>query len=288
MKNLRTTFLLAFVLSVLNINAQNQSVLEQDMVNIATLIVDFDTYEFEGGNLSTYVCEDCNYDSIPLHIEFDEPGDFGGMIFTLAPTSDTLFDATIIWMGLGEISKPNDFTYTSPFSESTILTQQPEDLRLLDFDGELLDQPYLLEKIDSVWDVVDSLEITKNFSENGFETLIYFYPPAIGMIDPTVAKWVIFLYQKQQEDGIIDYELKKDFTIYPNPAINQIKIASNFDNINNYNYQLIDITGSSVQTGKIKSQQHKIDISNAPDGIYFIQIFDENRILKTTKKLIKR
>lgn len=270
-----------------NCFAQNKAILDQGTVNIATLIIDFDTYEFEGGNLTHYVCEACYNDSIPLNINFDEPGDFGGMTFKLAPTNDTVFDASIIWMGLGEIHQPYEFSNNSPFSEANILTPQPENIRLLYFDGKPLDQTYLLEKIDSVWDVVDSLEITKDFAENGFETLIYFYPPAIGMINPSVAKWVVFLYQKGQNNGIIDQDSKENFTIYPNPNKGLFNISS-YSEKYNHSYQIYDITGVRILSGKINAQNQTLDISESPNGLYFIQLFDQNEMLIKTKKIVKQ
>ena len=157
MKTLNSFFLLAFIILQINVFGQINSFSEQGMVNIATLKVDFDTYAFEGGNMAYYHCEDCNNDSIPLLIEYIEPGDFGGITFTLSPSIDTIFDATIIWGGDGTIQYPSFSNYT-PIGEN--YTEKPNNIRLLYMDRMPIEQDYLLEKIDSVWAVVDSLDIT--------------------------------------------------------------------------------------------------------------------------------
>ena len=99
MKKCKPVFLLIGILVHLNSYSQNDTIIKNGYVNIATLMVDFDTYAFEGGNMSYYVCPNCAVDSIPFLIDYNDPLDFGGITFYLSPVYDTVFNASIIWMG---------------------------------------------------------------------------------------------------------------------------------------------------------------------------------------------
>ncbi len=114
MKPLVKLFSVLFVLLPFFARAQVVPI-NPDSLNLAVLVVDYDTYVFEGGNLNYYKKCTCASDSLPFIPHYDPPGDFGGISFTINESGDTIFDATIIWMGTGQIYYPNSFSLQWPF-----------------------------------------------------------------------------------------------------------------------------------------------------------------------------
>ncbi len=77
--------------------------------------------------------------------------------------------------------------------------------------------------------------------------------------------------------------LNKNLTIFPNPTSGIINISKNNNKLENCTIQISDIYGKIIfQSNKIVRQ---IDISNQPQGIYFIKISGKN--LNFTQKIIK-
>jgi hypothetical protein len=69
--------------------------------------------------------------------------------------------------------------------------------------------------------------------------------------------------------------------IYPNPANNNLFVA----NCQETEYQIYDITGRILKTGKINLELEKIDISDFANGSLMIKIFNEKEVI--IKKIVK-
>jgi hypothetical protein len=73
--------------------------------------------------------------------------------------------------------------------------------------------------------------------------------------------------------------------LQPNPAREQIGVTL-FGNTNEVNrYRLVSINGQIVQEGTFLEKYNTLNINELPNGVYFIQVSNENNIL--TKKIIK-
>jgi len=166
------------------------------VVHVATLIVNYNTYKFEGGHISNYICLQCKLDSLPFLVEYQSPGDFGSITIRLKPTSDTIFRASIIWMGTGQINYPKKFNSKYPFNYSNKKVPMPADIKYLDMNGTITNDSSIVQKGHSVWKSIRSLSIVKNISTKKYKAALYFYPPSVGKFDPSVAKWIVFLYYK--------------------------------------------------------------------------------------------
>lgn len=81
--------------------------------------------------------------------------------------------------------------------------------------------------------------------------------------------------------GVNEVSVTNDMDIYPNPAKNTLTI--NTDNLKVEMFKILDVTGKTVQTGAIHLK--KINISNLPKGLYFVQIQTEKGI--TVKRFVK-
>ncbi len=287
MKTLQLLFLTEILVSLTSFS-QSGTIIRPDYANIATLIVDFDTYGFEGGNIAYYTCPECTNDSIPLVVDYHPPGDFGQITFTLASTSDTIFDATIIWMGTGQIDYPEEFITIDPFSFESTPVVKPSDIMYLDMEGNISDDPWITEKADSAWDVVDSLVITRYFSEYNYKVAIYLYPPSVGAFDPQAAKWIVFLYHYETPNSIeTDYSEMGNTVFYPNPVRDILFINDNKLQSNIHRYRIYSVIGTVMIEGIIKNNNYQIDVSSFPNGIYFIEFLDKSGYCFTTEKLIK-
>jgi hypothetical protein len=284
MKNFKNIFLFIGVLITINSYCQNDAIIKKGYVNIATLIVDYDTYNFEGGDISYYSCSDCPIDSIPFTIDYDSPGDFGGVTFKLSELQDTVFSATIIWMGTGQIYYPNEFSMQGSFLDTNKVTNKPNDLRYIDTDGNAITDAYLLNKADSAWNAIDSLKITELFAENRFKSAIYLYPPSVGAFDPNVAKWIIFLYQYDQSNAINSNGFNNThIQIFSNPVNGVEKINLN---LKITNYRIFNSSGQLVDKGEFLSNVHQIDVTILNSGLYFLHLSDENNEIISTEKFI--
>jgi len=108
-------FLLVCVLCPLLVFCQSGSIIKSDSLNLCVLKLDYKTYNFEGGNLSYY--KKCPAaDSLPFIREYQAPCDFGNIKYKINSTLETVFNASIIWMGTGSITYPTTFSNYIPFN----------------------------------------------------------------------------------------------------------------------------------------------------------------------------
>lgn len=208
MKFLKTTLFTILSLFILLINCEkskepvsinynSHSFLKENSMNLAILIVDFNTYQFEGGTINyNDLCDSCDTDSLPFSIDFIYPCDFGSIAFKYTHTGDTLFFATTVWHGMGQIIYPDTFLSPNSFRISQNSIIDPSSIEYFFYDPItlFLADSTLKVKADSAWNSVKHLDITMEFSNNQYRVGIYLYPPSVGLFIPDLAKWIIFLY----------------------------------------------------------------------------------------------
>jgi ligand-binding sensor domain-containing protein len=71
--------------------------------------------------------------------------------------------------------------------------------------------------------------------------------------------------------------IENEITLFPNPSENYIKIENSRQIIIS-KYEIIDITGKTVQNGLYSSNQ--IYISNLSNGVYFIKLYTDNTFIQ--------
>ena len=170
--------------------------IEPDSMNVGVLLLDYQTYSLEGGNLSHYrSCGGCGADSLPFLVQVTEPMDFGGILFQHPTTGDSLFAATVIWMGTGRVLYPREFVPSDSFGVVCDGVPEPPDPERYDYFVFLSDDA-MIAKTDSAWQAVQSLDIVDAFSQGDFRVGYFLYPRAVGMFAPGLAKWVVFLYRE--------------------------------------------------------------------------------------------
>ena len=75
--------------------------------------------------------------------------------------------------------------------------------------------------------------------------------------------------------------------VFPNAAGNRITINLDINQIEKPKYALYNMNGQLEDTGKLKSFNQTIDISNLTNGVYLLSIFDKNGNRLSTEKIIK-
>ncbi len=268
------------------LRSQTDTIIKDEYLNFATLIVDYDTYNFEGGNLSYYqICNSCTNDSLPFDIVFNPPGDFGDITYRIQTTFDTVFFGTIVWAGTGQMYYPNNFDLNYPFNTSDTLIEKPINIEYFGINGtKVNDDTSFIQKADSAWDKIDSLEITKLFAEKNYKAGIFLYAPTVGMFDPYAAKWIVFLYYNNNSTSIFtEKNTNLKLLIHPNPTKDFIYIKT--EKTNNKMLKIIDISGRIVYSKKLNDNIEQIDISDYSKGVYFISVKSDEFI--KTEKIIK-
>ena len=62
------------------------------------------------------------------------------------------------------------------------------------------------------------------------------------------------------------------FTIYPNPTNGVLTIQHSSFNIPNSSFRITNLMGQTVQTGSLSAETQQIDVSDLPQGMYFISV----------------
>ena len=266
--------------SIAQYYALNDTILNSDYLNFVTLIIDYDTYEFEGGNISYYQhCNNCTEDSIPFEILVNYPGDFGNITYRIQNTLDTMLFASIIWMGTGQIYHPEDFSFTFPFNTINNKVEKPDNIEYYDkYGSKVYTDSTFIESADAAWYIIDSLEITKLFSGNNYKVGIYLYPPSVGVFNPAAAKWVIFFYLDDFNAAVQPISANNDrLRIYPNPCKDYLTIDKLPKKSEFYSLEIMDFSGKTMIKKQIESiQKESIDIKRLNSGVYLLKIYNNN------------
>jgi hypothetical protein len=273
--------------------------LNNDSLNIVTLIVDYQNYNFEGGNISYYDCLECESDSLPIQILYDLPIDNGSVTLSLDPTNEDVFYGTINWMSSGYIHQPSIFSINEPFINLSSTVSIPEnflyiDLNKLEYNetqfrsGHIYDlvtnEQSFTQKADSAWNAINSLKITHEIEDKNYIAYVFLYTPADGPIDYSKAKWVIQLYYKTGVISHLSYIDNQSIMKY-DPFNYKITLNNNLIANQSLHYKLINSSGKLINQGSINDRI--IDLLHLPNCIYLLFVYDENQNIIQSNKIIK-
>ena len=170
MKNLIKISLMLGICSNLSLSQINWE-LDYESANFAFLVVDFNTYNFEGGYFTKF-----NYypgfdtTGIPFTIVYNAPMDSGDILFAYSATNDTIFSASIWWAGRGQILFPDSIDDASLFTYDSSIIINPFTIEYLKYMDEI-DESEFQQKADSAWLSVKKLLILDIILQ---EILIYY------------------------------------------------------------------------------------------------------------------
>src|SRR5690606_5807004 len=133
--------------------------------------------------------------SFTITTTYNPPGDFGDVQLYYSELNEKIFDGTIHWMGLGEMTYPTEIDAPNTFitiDEELALPSTSE------FDKVMYDEfAYYPETIEyeNIWNSINNLEIVssyRNSNPNG-NIHLFLYTPSVGLGDPADWDWYIFV-----------------------------------------------------------------------------------------------
>lgn len=104
--------------------------------------------------------------------------------------------------------------------------------------------------------------------------------------NPAIKDTLTYILTVTTTSGSPDGENKNAFSIFPNPASENINIISNLPA--GFQFLIIDIYGRKIENGCSKTNLISIDTKNFRNGIYSMSILTEHNIITTKQFLIQK
>jgi hypothetical protein len=74
-------------------------------------------------------------------------------------------------------------------------------------------------------------------------------------------------------------------SVFPNPANDQIHVQTNKDQ--KFTYRLLNVIGQTIAETSAESNEHHISTSEIANGIYFLTVMSDNKVIDTRKILVQ-
>lgn len=87
--------------------------------------------------------------------------------------------------------------------------------------------------------------------------------------------------------GLDNININLQLSVYPNPTANLLSLDVKNYNFENLQYQLFDINGRIILSGKIVQESTQLQLDVFPAAIYLLKVTDNNKEIKTFK-IIKK
>jgi hypothetical protein len=114
---------------------------------------------------------------------------------------------------------------------------------------------------------------------------LYQYKNNVGSADPANPTFSVCV-TSDIASGLNSFTLNDEsINVYPNPFVEKISILSDINEV--FSIKIYDILGKWHNTCNGVSRNIIIDTKEYPSSIYFLQIYNQNNQLISTKKLIK-
>jgi len=99
----------------------------------------------------------------------------------------------------------------------------------------------------------------------------------------SVAQGVQQPYEISTTVGINETTINLALSVYPNPTTNYLQLKVEDEKLENLTYQLIDLQGKVIENKKVTATSSTIEMEGLPKAIYFLNVNDNNKIVKTFK-----
>ncbi len=156
---------------------------------IQLLVVDFTTYNFEGGKEITLSKSGITNDTIPVTVNYKPPGDFGNIQLFHKISNDLLFDGSIIWMGRGKIKFPSAFDTSTTFIRMGSALAQPDSSRF----QKIFYENFQTVNATAIWNAINKLKVTQDYNQFNKRIGLFLYTPSVGIGNPLEWDWIVFL-----------------------------------------------------------------------------------------------
>lgn len=179
----------ALLCSLLLSCTDNDDTLNTDTTNkVLMLKVDYLSNTFTGGKELSFSAPSNSFTVIN---EYIPPGDFGNLKLKYSEMDAPIFDGSIIWMGLGHMSYPENVLGSENFNH--VLTADyvtPSAGFTNVFNPDMTNYDY-----EPIWGAVQGLVKTREYlasNPNG-SVKLFLYTPSVGYGNPADWYWVIFI-----------------------------------------------------------------------------------------------
>jgi hypothetical protein len=81
--------------------------------------------------------------------------------------------------------------------------------------------------------------------------------------------------------------IKLEFTVYPNPAADYVKLYIGTDEFQRLHFQLFNMNGLRLLEGKIEDKETEISMKGFSSSTYFLKVLNHRKEIKTFK-IIKK
>lgn len=81
-----------------------------------------------------------------------------------------------------------------------------------------------------------------------------------------------------------DFSLEGQLQVYPNPATDFIMIMNT--RYPNLSFRFFNVVGQEIQSGNVSNSENRIDVAGLEEGVYFLQLIDQDTQDDITKKII--
>lgn len=99
----------------------------------------------------------------------------------------------------------------------------------------------------------------------------------------SVAQGVQQPYEISTTVGVNETTINLELSVYPNPTTNYLQLKIEDFELSTLNFQLIDLQGKVIENKKVTATTSTINMETLPKAIYFLNISDNNQIVKTFK-----
>lgn len=154
---------------------------------ILVLAVDYTTHDFKGGYVVGLPTLTSGFEMVA---EYNSPGDFGDITWYEKSTETKLFAGTIIWMGKGEQTFPEEMISPTSFAKVDNAVEMPA-LIFLSPSEYIKEDPETDYK--PIWEAVSNLQFISWLPDSKEPVYIYLYQPSVGVGDPADWYWLIFM-----------------------------------------------------------------------------------------------
>ena len=87
--------------------------------------------------------------------------------------------------------------------------------------------------------------------------------------------------------GIKETELNISLSVYPNPTANNLTLQASDVELSTLNFQLYDMQGKLLSSGKVAAEQTQINTSSLPPATYLMHVVNQENKKVQSFKIIK-
>ncbi len=104
--------------------------------------------------------------------------------------------------------------------------------------------------------------------------------------NPAMKDTLTYILTVSATSGIAATENKNAFSIFPNPAKDNINIISKLQL--GIQFLITDVSGKEIEKGISKTNSISVSTENLPNGLYTVSIFTETKIKNTKQFIIQK